>query len=165
MHHGQDASYLRAHPGEVFGYLAHAHPFLEGNGRTILTIFAELTGRSGFHVEWESIDKAQFLLTLTRELLGPGKAIMDGLVLPYARDGILSAEIAARRLRANFTPTMCRFIPALSVPPSQSHYCGKPLLTTSTRKVTLPIFCPSASAYQLRFCHVSLCDAAGVIVS
>jgi cell filamentation protein len=102
LHHGQDASYLRAHPGEVFGYLAHAHPFLEGNGRTILTIFAELTRRSGFHVEWESIDKAQFLLTLTRESLGPGKAIMDGLVLPYARDGILSAEIAARRLRVNF---------------------------------------------------------------
>jgi cell filamentation protein len=86
----------------VFGYLAHAHPFLEGNGTTILTIFAELTRRSGFHVEWESIDKAQFLLTLTRELLGPGKAIMDGLVLPYARDGILSAEITARRLRVNF---------------------------------------------------------------
>lgn len=102
LHHGQDASYLRAHPGEVFGYLAHAHPFLEGNGRTILTIFAELTRRSGFHVEWEPIDKAQFLETLTRELLGPGKAIMDGLVLPYARDGILSAEITARRLRVNF---------------------------------------------------------------
>lgn len=100
--HGQDASYLRAHPGEVFGYLAHAHPFLEGNGRTILTIFAELTRRSGFHVEWESIDKVQFLETLTRELLEPGKAIMDGLVLSYARDGVLSAEIIARRLRVNF---------------------------------------------------------------
>ena len=93
---------MRAHPGEVFGYLAHAHPFLEGNGRTILTIFAELTRRSGFHVEWESIDKVQFLETLTRELLEPGKAIMDGLVLSYARDGVLSAEIIARRLRVNF---------------------------------------------------------------
>src|SRR5271170_635045 len=26
---GQNPAYLRAHPGEVFGYLAHAHPFLE----------------------------------------------------------------------------------------------------------------------------------------
>jgi cell filamentation protein len=100
--HGQDASYLRAHPGEGFGYLAHAHPFLEGNGRTILTIFAELTRRSGFYVEWELVDKTQFLETLTRELLGPGNSIMDGLVLQYVRDGILSAEITARRLRMNF---------------------------------------------------------------
>jgi cell filamentation protein len=81
---GQDKAYLQTHPGEVFGYLAYAHPFLEGNGRTILTIFAELSRRSGFHVEWEAIDKAQFLDTLTRELLQPGKAIMDQLVLPTA---------------------------------------------------------------------------------
>jgi cell filamentation protein len=99
---GQDALYFRAHPGEVFGYLAHAHPFLEGNGRTILTIFAELTRRSRFHVTWEAIDKEQFLETLTRELLQPSKAIMDGLVLPYVQDGVLSAEVTAKRLRVNF---------------------------------------------------------------
>jgi cell filamentation protein len=70
---GQDKTYLREHPGEVFGYLAHAHPFLEGNGRTILTIYSELSHRAGFHVEWEAIDKALFLDTLTQELLKPGK--------------------------------------------------------------------------------------------
>jgi fido (protein-threonine AMPylation protein) len=53
----------------VFGYLAHAHPFLEGNGRAILTIFAELSRLGGFHVEWEAIDKVDFLETLTKELL------------------------------------------------------------------------------------------------
>jgi cell filamentation protein len=98
---GHDTSYLQTHPGEVFGYLAHAHPFLEGNGRTILTIFAELSRRSGFHVEWEAIDKAEFLDTLTRELLQPGKAMMDQLVLPYVRQGVLSVERTAARLRAN----------------------------------------------------------------
>jgi cell filamentation protein len=99
---GQDKTYLREHPGEVFGHLAHAHPFLEGNGRTILTIYSELSRRSGFHVEWEAIDKTQFLETLTRELLKPGKSILDELVLPYVRPGVLSLDITASRLRVNF---------------------------------------------------------------
>src|SRR5437773_1946601 len=30
---GQDRAYMAAHPGEVMGHLAHAHPFLDGNGR------------------------------------------------------------------------------------------------------------------------------------
>jgi len=102
LHLCRDTAHLRAHPGEVFGYLAHAHPFLEGNGRTILTIFAELTRRSGFYVEWEAIEKKQFLDTLTSELLQPGKSIMDALVLPYVRDGVLSADVTARRLKVNF---------------------------------------------------------------
>jgi cell filamentation protein len=99
---GQDKTYLRKHPGEVFGHLAFAHPFLEGNGRTILTIYSELSRRSGFHVEWEAIDKTQFLETLTRELLKPGKSIMDELVLPYVRPGVLPLEVTASRLRVNF---------------------------------------------------------------
>jgi cell filamentation protein len=99
---GQDTAYLQRHPGEVFGYLAHAHPFLEGNGRAILTIFAELSRRGGFHVEWEAIDKVDFLETLTRELLQPGKAIMDRLVLPHVREGALSIDRTATRLRINF---------------------------------------------------------------
>jgi cell filamentation protein len=98
---GQNPAYLRAHPGEVFGYLAHAHPFLEGNGRTILTVFADLSRRAGFNVEWEAIDKDQFLETLTRELLEPGK-ILDELVLPYSREGVLSVDKTASRLRVNF---------------------------------------------------------------
>lgn len=99
---GQDKNYLREHPGEVFGYLAHAHPFLEGNGRTILTIYSELSRRAGFHVEWEAIDKTQFLEKLTQELLKPGKSIMDELVIPYVRLGALSVDLSASRLRVNF---------------------------------------------------------------
>jgi cell filamentation protein len=99
---GQDKRYFRLHPGEVFAYLAHAHPFLEGNGRTILTVFADLSRRAGFHVEWDAIDKDEFLDTLTHELLEPDKSIMDALVLPYTRDGALSVDKTARRLRVNF---------------------------------------------------------------
>ncbi|ADW67486.1 Fic/DOC family protein [Granulicella tundricola] len=99
---GQDVKYLRAQAGEVFGYLAHSHPFLEGNGRTILTVFAELTRRAGFYVVWEDIDKREFLDRLTDELLQPGKGIMDQLILPYVRAGALTAEMTARRLRVRF---------------------------------------------------------------
>ena len=102
LHLGQDRNYLRGHPGEVFGYLAHAHPFLEGNGRTILTIFAELSRRAGFHIQWEAMDKTEFLETLTRELLQPGKATMDQFVLPFLQEGVLSVESTASRLRVNF---------------------------------------------------------------
>ena len=99
---GQDVGFLRTHPGEVFGFLAHAHPFLEGNGRTILTVFAELTRRAGFHVKWEEIGKKEFLDTLTDELLSPSKGTMDSLVLQHVQDGGLTSEMMARRLRVRF---------------------------------------------------------------
>jgi cell filamentation protein len=101
---GQDVKYLRAHPGEIFGFLAHSHPFLEGNGRTILTMFAELTRRAGFHVRWEEIGKKEFLDTLTDELLRPSKGTMDQLVLQYVQEGVLTSEMTARRLRVRFKP-------------------------------------------------------------
>jgi cell filamentation protein len=100
---GQDTSYLRTRPGEVFGQLAHAHPFLEGNGRTILTIFSDLARRAGFHIGWERIDKEEFLKTLTSELLGPGKGVLDRLVILHMRQGGLSVDRAASRLRVNFS--------------------------------------------------------------
>jgi cell filamentation protein len=101
---GRDPMYLRSHPGEVFGFLAHAHPFLEGNGRTILTIFAELARRANFYVMWEAIGKQEFLDTLTDELLRPSKGTMDDLVLQYVSDGILSSQVTARHLRVRFAP-------------------------------------------------------------
>lgn len=97
----KDRNYLRKRAGEIFGYLAHSHPFLEGNGRTILTIYAELCRRGGFHVKWEEIDKDTFLQVLTDELLKPGSS-MDKLLLPYLRSGILSVEKAAVQLKLNF---------------------------------------------------------------
>lgn len=100
---GQDAAYLRAHPGEVFGYLAYAHPFLEGNGRTILTIFAELARRADFHIAWEDIEKDEFLNVLTSELLEPERSHLDRLVLQHLREGGLSVNKTAIRLRLNFS--------------------------------------------------------------
>lgn len=39
---GQDSPFMREQPGEVMALLAHAHPFLDGNGRTIMVLHAEL---------------------------------------------------------------------------------------------------------------------------
>ena len=65
-------------------------------------MFADLSRRAGFHVEWEAIDKDEFLDTLTRELLQPDKSIMDALVLTFTREGALSVDKTARRFQVNF---------------------------------------------------------------
>jgi cell filamentation protein len=102
LQQAQDKPYLRAHPGEVFGQLAYAHPFLEGNGRTILTVYADLTRRANFHIAWDQIDKDLFLKTLTGELLNPGKGTMDALVRRYVQDGTRPVDTTALNLRTNF---------------------------------------------------------------
>jgi cell filamentation protein len=102
LYRASDTAYLHQHPGEIFGYLAHAHPFLEGNGRTILTVYADLCRRAGFHIEWEAIEKVEFLKALTDELLRPGARSMDNLILPYVRTGALSVRHTTVQLKANF---------------------------------------------------------------
>ncbi|MBW4038037.1 MAG: cell filamentation protein Fic [Acidobacteria bacterium] len=99
-----DYAFMRARPGQVFGYLAHSHPFFEGNGRTIWTVYEELAGRADFHVPWERIDKAECLRALTEELRSPGSNAMDQLVLRYVSPGARSLNRAARGLQTNFNP-------------------------------------------------------------
>ena len=48
---GQDKDYMKAKPGEIMGYLAYGHPFLDGNGRTIMTVHSVLTQRAGFSID------------------------------------------------------------------------------------------------------------------
>jgi cell filamentation protein len=101
LRRAHDVRDLRQHPGEIYGYFAHAHPFLEGNGRTILTVFAEMCRRADFHVRWEKIEKRPFLEALTDELLHPGSR-MDEFISPYLRPGSLSAKKSAVQLSFNF---------------------------------------------------------------
>jgi cell filamentation protein len=42
---GQDKDYMKARSGEIMGYLAYGHPFLDGNGRTIMTAHSVLAQR------------------------------------------------------------------------------------------------------------------------
>jgi cell filamentation protein len=85
LKHGQDLYFMRSKPGEVMGELAFAHPFLDGNGRTIITVHTELARRAGMTVEWEKTNKQQYIAALTKELLTPGKGHLDRYLEPYVR--------------------------------------------------------------------------------
>jgi cell filamentation protein len=83
---GQDKAFMREKPGEVMGYLAHGHPFLDGNGRTIMLVHAELARRAGFRIDWSSTGKDDYLAALTAELEEPGKGSLDQYLKPFIRD-------------------------------------------------------------------------------
>src|SRR3954468_7897067 len=57
------------------GYLAYGHPFLDGNGRTIMVIHAELARRAGFGIDWSATDKDRYLAALTQEIDTPGQGV------------------------------------------------------------------------------------------
>lgn len=84
MNHGlrmaSDTSTMRSKPGEVMGYMAYSHPFLDGNGRTIMAVHQEMCRRAGFHIDWMKADKAHYLTILTQELQRPGKGFLDDYV-------------------------------------------------------------------------------------
>lgn len=81
---GADA--IAKKPGEVIGYLAYAHPFLEGNGRTIMLVHSEMCRRAGIHVDWQQVGKADYLKALSDELLRPGKGSLDRYLSPHIRE-------------------------------------------------------------------------------
>ena len=85
---GQDLPFMREQPGEVMGLLAHAHPFLDGNGRTIMVLHAELAYRAGISIEWKQTDKVDYLTALTTELNDPGKGHLDAYLKPFIRPAI-----------------------------------------------------------------------------
>lgn len=91
---GQDKTFMTQRPGEVMGYLAYGHPFLDGNGRTIMLIHAELTRRAGFNIDWSTTDKDQYLAALTQELDEPGKGKLDAYLQPFIRKGSAMGAIA-----------------------------------------------------------------------
>jgi len=82
-------------------------------------VFADLSRRAGFHVEWEAIDKDQFLEALTRELLEPGK-MLDELVLLYSREVVLYRS--TRQPRDSVSTSSVTKLPRLPAPMSE----GKP---------------------------------------
>ena len=79
---------MRSKPGTVLGNLAYAHPFLDGNGRTILTVHAELCRRAGIHIAWREVDKATYLIALTQEINDPSQGHLDRFLAPFIRAGV-----------------------------------------------------------------------------
>ncbi|AYN16351.1 molybdenum cofactor guanylyltransferase MobA [Pseudomonas monteilii] len=80
---GQDQQRLKQHPGEVLGLLADAHPFLDGNGRTILLVFMELCHRAGFAIDWSRTTKDDYLAALSTEINQPSKGHLDQYLKPF----------------------------------------------------------------------------------
>ena len=97
---GQDKEFMKAKPGEVMGYLAYAHPFLDGNGRAIMVVYAILSLRAGFSINWATTDKAAYLFALTKELNDPGKDHLDAYLKPFMRDAAPEDRLADEIVQA-----------------------------------------------------------------
>ncbi|MFZ3349255.1 MAG: Fic family protein [Xanthobacteraceae bacterium] len=93
---GQDKAFMVANPGEIMGYLAYAHPFLDGNGRTIMALHAVLSQRAGFSIDWSTTGKADYLFALTKELDDPGKGHLDAYLEPFIREAVTDDLLAAK---------------------------------------------------------------------
>lgn len=90
---------MQAKSGEVMGLLAYAHPFLDGNGRTIMTVHAELSRRAGMNIDWQQTNRPTTLNALTKELENPGKGHLDAYLKPFVRIGALDHAQTADTLR------------------------------------------------------------------
>ncbi|RSZ60447.1 cell filamentation protein [Massilia atriviolacea] len=77
-----DAKIMRRKPGTVMGSFAWGHPFLDGNGRTMLLVHSELCARAGFAINWLASPKNAYLEALTNELAMPDKGILDNYFEP-----------------------------------------------------------------------------------
>jgi cell filamentation protein len=95
LDHGQDKKFMAAKPGEIMGYLAHGHPFLDGNGRTIMVLHCVLAQRAGFSIDWAATSKNDYLAALTKELEDPHKGHLDAYLKPFIKSAVSYGELAA----------------------------------------------------------------------
>ena len=85
---GTDPKTMSARPGEIMGYLAFGHPFLDGNGRTIMVVHAALAERAGFSLEWTATSKNDYLGALTKEIAQPTAKHLDAYLKPFLRPAV-----------------------------------------------------------------------------
>jgi len=97
---GQDKGYMKAKPGEIMGYLAYGHPFLDGNGRTIMTVHSVLAQRAGFSIDWSATTKDAYLDALTKEIETPSKGHLDTYLKPFMRRPIAYEQLAIAIVQA-----------------------------------------------------------------
>jgi cell filamentation protein len=96
LEHGQDKTFMTAKCGEVMGYLAYGHPFLDGNGRTIMVVHGMLAQRAGFSIDWAATAKRDYLSALTNEIDSPGKGHLDTYLRPFVRAAAIGDDLAAK---------------------------------------------------------------------
>lgn len=85
----QDKKQMAVKPGFIMGMFAYGHPFLDGNGRTMLLVHAELCFRANMSIDWISADKIAYLEVLTREIEDPHAGLLDQYLRPYIGEKIL----------------------------------------------------------------------------
>ena len=91
---GQTKDIMRQRPGEVMGYLAFGHPFLDGNGRTIMVVHSVLAQRAGISIDWASTNKSTYLNALAQEIDNPGKGYLDNYLKPFVQTAITPDQLA-----------------------------------------------------------------------
>lgn len=79
----QEGGQMAEHPGRIMGMFAYGHPFLDGNGRTMLLVHAELCSRAEMSVDWSRTDKDRYLGALTREIAEPTVGHLDAYLRPF----------------------------------------------------------------------------------
>jgi cell filamentation protein, protein adenylyltransferase len=97
---GQDKEHMKARPGEIMGYLAYGHPFLDGNGRTIMTVHSVLAQRAGFSIDWSATTKDDYLDALTKEIEKPPKGHLDAYLEPFMSGPIAYERLATAMVQA-----------------------------------------------------------------
>ncbi|PQV44110.1 Fic family protein [Paraburkholderia sp. BL21I4N1] len=90
---GNSPKAIREKPGMVMGAFAWGHPFLDGNGRTMLLVHAELCHRAGFAINWNASRKDDYLESLTRELENPQGKHLDAYLLPLMVSPIARGDL------------------------------------------------------------------------
>lgn len=93
---------LPKRPGHILGLLAHAHPFLECNGRTIFLVHHEMLARVNHHLAWSEIPRDPFIHALTDELLQPDSGALDQFLGQYVRYGSLPIDLARETFNKTF---------------------------------------------------------------
>ncbi|MEJ6080795.1 Fic family protein [Vibrio sp. 1-Bac 57] len=91
--------YLIDNPGEIMGLFAYAHPFLDGNGRTILLIHTELCHRAGFRIVWEQTSKFDYLTALSVEIAEPRKKELNRYLKPFINNAS-GRDVTARLINS-----------------------------------------------------------------
>jgi cell filamentation protein len=97
---GQDKEYMKARPGQIMGYLAYAHPFLDGNGRAIMTVHSVMAQRAGFGIDWSSTKKETYLNALPREIENPSQGHLDAYLKTLMRDPVTHEQLAIAVVQA-----------------------------------------------------------------
>ncbi|MBX8608487.1 Fic family protein [Pseudomonas cichorii] len=84
----QDGRTLKQSPGLVMGLFAYGHPFLDGNGRTMLTVHTVLCHRAGFSINWGATCKSSYLSALSAEIETPDKGILDSYLKAFIQPAL-----------------------------------------------------------------------------